>query len=128
MRLHLVLGTLAALVVSSAAGATDCSIRPAKGSTNAQLTSLAKVTQADAEKLALARVKSPATVAGAELESEHGCLLWSFDLAVTGKPGIREVQIDAGNGKVLSVRHESAKHEAAEAAQEAKEAKEAKKP
>ncbi len=123
MRNHLIVGMLAALLMSSAASAADCSIRPAKGSTDAQLTSLAKVTQADAEKLALARVKSPATVAGAELEAEHGCLLWSFDLAVTGKRGIEEVQIDAGNGKVLSVKHESAKHEAAEAAQEAAEAK-----
>ena len=123
MRHHVVLGIFAALVVSSAAGATECSIRPTKGSTDAQLTSLAKVTQADAQKLALARVKSPATIAGAELEAEHGCLLWSFDLAVTGKPGIQEVQIDAGNGRVLSVKHESAKHEAAEATQEAAEAK-----
>ena len=123
MRHHFVLGMFTALIVSSAASATDCSIRPAKGSTDVQLMSLAKVTQADARKLALARVKSPATVAGAELEAEHGCLLWSFDLAVTGKPGIQEVQIDAGNGKVLSVKHESAKHEAAEAAQEAAEAK-----
>ena len=125
MRRQIALGiaTVLGAGVVSIASAAQCSIHPAKGASDAQLAGLAKVPQADAEKQALTQVKGPATVADAELEAEHGCLIWSFDLRLTGKSGIQEVQIDAGNGKVLSVKHESAKQEAAEAAQEARDAK-----
>ena len=117
--------TIAALAVATASVATagTCSVHPPKGASDAQLAGLAKVSKADAEKAAMNRVKSPATVTGAELEAEHGCLIWSFDLKVAGKAGVQEVHVDAGNGKVLSVKHESVEHEAAEAAQETKEAK-----
>jgi hypothetical protein len=43
--------------------------------------------------------------------------IYSFDIAIQGKSGIQETEVDAGNGKVLSNKHESA---AAEAAQKAK--------
>jgi len=77
---------------------------------------MAKVAQADAQKTALASLKDPskATVKSAELEAERGCLVYSFDIEVAGKTGVQEVQIDAGNGKVLSNKHESPKAEAAE--------------
>lgn len=125
MRYHIVLGLVAALAAAtvSVAGAAPCSIHPPKGASDAQLAGLAAVTQADAGKKALARVKPGATVAGAELEAEHGCLIWSFDLKATGKSGVDEVQVDAGNGKILSVKHESAQREAAETAKEALEGK-----
>jgi uncharacterized membrane protein YkoI len=42
-----------------------------------------------------------------ELEQEHGSLVWSFDLAVPGKPGIEEVNVDAVTGKIVSVEHEA---------------------
>jgi uncharacterized membrane protein YkoI len=84
------------------------------------LAGLAKLSRPEAERIALSRVKSPATasVASAELEAEHGCLLWSFDLKVAGEPGVQEVQVDAGDGKVLSVKHETPRHEATEAGRE----------
>lgn len=125
MRYHIVMGMFAALGTAtvSVASATQCSIHPTKGASNAQLASLATVSQADAQQRALARIKSPATVASAELEAEKGCLIWSFDLKIAGQSGVQEVQIDAGNGSVLSVKHESAVHEAAEAAKEAVEGK-----
>jgi uncharacterized membrane protein YkoI len=47
------------------------------------------------------------TIVGAELESEHGCLIWSFDVRIAGKSGVQEVHVDAGNGNVLSVKHEA---------------------
>jgi hypothetical protein len=42
---------------------------------------------------------------------------------VSGKSGVQEVQVDAGNGKVLSSKHESPKKEAAEKAKEKAEKK-----
>ena len=125
MRNKMVFGIVAAVAAAtvSVATAAPCSIHPPKGASDAQLTSLATLPRADAEKIALARVKLPATVASAELEAERGCLIWSFDLKRAGKSGVQEVQVDAGNGKVLSVKHESALHEAAEAAKEATEIK-----
>jgi hypothetical protein len=97
-----------------------CSIRPAKGMSDAQLVGLAKLSQAAAAKIAVARLNATAAVAiaSAELEAEHGCLIWSFDLRVADRPGVQEIQVDAGNGRVLSVKHENPRQEAAEAKSE----------
>ena len=93
-----------------------CSVHPPKGASKADLVKLAKVSQADAERTAKAVFKTPSdvAVADAELEAEHDCLIWSFDLKVKGSEGVHEVQIDAGDGKVLSSTHESPAKEAAE--------------
>ena len=113
---------LAALAASPlvAAPKADCSIRPPKSSAKADLPGLARVTQADAQKAAVASKDIPAgaSVAEAELEVEHGCLVWSFDLKLPDKPGVQEVQIDAGNGNVLFSAYESPKKEAAEKAKD----------
>jgi hypothetical protein len=99
---------------------TKCSIHPKKAATKDELAAMAKITQDDAQKAALASFKdsSKAAVKEAELEAEHGCLVYSFDIAVEGKAGIQEVQVDAGTGKVLSSKHESAKAEADEKAKD----------
>jgi uncharacterized membrane protein YkoI len=55
---------------------------------------------------ALRRIPSGGIVK-AELEKEHGRVVYSFDLKVPAKPGIEEVQVDASSGKVVSVEHES---------------------
>jgi uncharacterized membrane protein YkoI len=55
-----------------------------------------------------------------ELEVEHGCLVYSFDIRVTGKDGVEEVLIDAGSGKVLFHEHENSRQEQAEQAKEKK--------
>jgi hypothetical protein len=55
-----------------------------------------------------------ASVAEFELEVERGCLVWSFDLKLPDKPGVQEVMIDVGDGKVFSSAHESPTKEAAE--------------
>jgi uncharacterized membrane protein YkoI len=107
----LIIGSLiAALAVTSvSSAATTCSIRPAKDATDAQLAKLAKITQADAEKRALARVKSPAKVIGSELQVEDGCLVWALIVKGTGQSAIQTLNVDAGTGKVLLVKHDSAK-------------------
>jgi hypothetical protein len=102
------------------AAKAPCTIHPTKGATKEELAAMAKVTQADARKAALASFKdsSKATVKETELEAEHGCLVYSSDVEVAGKTGIEEVQVDAGNGKVLSSKHESPEAEAAEKAKD----------
>jgi hypothetical protein len=103
-----------------AVAAEQCSIHPPKGISDAQLGRLATVSQAQAEKIAVAKLASKKAVStvNAELEAEHGCLVWSFDLYVAGKSGVQEIQVDAGNGKVLSVKHESPRQEFSEAVNE----------
>ena len=80
----------------------------------------AKVTKEQATQTALGKVPN-GVVKGAELEREHGKLIWSFDLAQSGKSGVTEVQVDAVTGKVVSLKHESAANEAGEASAEAHE-------
>lgn len=113
----LAIGLWAVVVLASSA---PCSIRPRKGASKEELKSLAKVSEEVARKTALASLKdsAKATVKESELEAEHGCLVYSFDIAVAGKSGIEEIQIDAGNGKILSSEHESPGAEAAEKAKD----------
>lgn len=92
--------------------AWQCSIHPPSSASDAQLQSMAKISKARAERIALRRVGHGARIAGAEIEAEQGCLIWSFDLSVPGRGGVQEANIDAGNGKVLAIHHESASAEA----------------
>ena len=115
-----VLALFVSLAPSLSAASPACSVHPKKGATADELKSLAKLSQDDARKAALATLKDPskATIKEAELEAEHGCLVYSFDIEIAGAKGIQEVQIDAGDGKVLSSEHESPKAEAAEKAKD----------
>lgn len=118
---YVTIGVIVATAVAwPAAAAVRCSIHPAKGMSDAQLRSLAKLSQSDAEKIAIAKLheKRGVTVASAELEAEHGCLVWSLDLRIDGRSGVQEIQVDAGDGKVLSIKHENPRQEAAEASKE----------
>jgi Peptidase propeptide and YPEB domain len=110
-------GTLL-LATAPASHALQCSVHVAKGTAAAKLPQLAKVSKEQAEKIAIGAVGSSArpTASEGELEVEHECLVYSFDLQVPGQAGVEEVMVDAGNGKVLSHTHETAKHEAAERA------------
>ena len=111
MNRTLIIGSLIAAqaIASASTAATTCSIHPAKDATDAQLAKLAKISQADAEKRGLARVKVPAKVVGSALQVEEGCLVWALIVTETGKSGIQTLNIDAGTGKVLLSKHESVK-------------------
>lgn len=85
----------------------------------AELLSHARVLQDQAQATALARVRG-GDIRSAELEREHGKLVWSFDIAQPHAASITEVQVDAISGKVVSVKRESASQEAAEAKAEAR--------
>jgi uncharacterized membrane protein YkoI len=107
----------------SASAATACTIHPKTGATDAELERLAKISKADAEQIAVTKIRRHAAVSivSAELETEHSCLLWSFDLRLDGSVRLYEVQVDAGDGRILSVKRESSRQEAAEAKGEARE-------
>jgi hypothetical protein len=96
-----------------------------KNKVPANLAAKAKISLDAARTTALAKVPK-GQVQSEELEEEDGKLLYSFDIKVPGRSGIDEVEIDALNGSVLNVDHETPAAEKAEAAKDAKEAKDAK--
>lgn len=94
----------------------------------ARLAKQARVSEADAAKVAMASVPN-GRIAAVELEDEGGKLLYSYDFKVAGKTGIDEVHVDAKTGKLLTKEHETPAAEQKEAAQDAAAAKHtAKKP
>ena len=79
----------------------------------ASLMAQAKITQAAAEKIALAKVPT-GTVKSAELENERGALVWSFDIATPKTANINEIQVDAKTGKIVRTEIETPKAQAKE--------------
>lgn len=73
----------------------------------------AKVSKADAQKTALAKVPN-GKVVDSELEEEKGKLIWSFDLATPGTKDIIEVHVDAITGEIVTVEKESPADQAKE--------------
>jgi uncharacterized membrane protein YkoI len=96
------LACLAALVAGpmlwAAEKAPKGSIHPGDKVKPADLPALTKISFQQAMTNALAAV--PGAVVKAELEVEDGCLMYSFEIVGSGRK-ITEVEIDAGNGKVL---------------------------
>lgn len=88
-----------------------------KAEEQAVLQKEAKISMEKAREIAMKRVHGK--IESSELEREHGKLIYSFDIRTT-KPGIMEVNVDAVNGKVIAVEHESPKQEADEKKTEAK--------
>lgn len=85
----------------------------------AQLMKEANVTKSQAKKIALVRVPG-GIIKSAELEREHGILIWSFDIAKAGAKNITEVQVNAKTGKIASVQIETPKDQAKEASADKK--------
>jgi hypothetical protein len=85
----------------------------------AELMKQAKITKAEAEQIALAKV-SHGTVKSAELENEKGHLLWSFDIARPGTQDITEIWVDAKTGEIISTQTETSSDQAKEAAADKK--------
>src|ERR1017187_3180235 len=107
------------LLTSSSVSAKQlpCSIHPNKDTPASALSGLARISRADTQKTALARINAPSKqVVDGELEIERGCLVYSFDIRISGKTGVEEIRVDAGTGEILSHKHESPKQEAAEQA------------
>jgi len=106
--LHILRHTSVALLASflvtgavlHAADVSKSSIRADDKTKPAELPALAKIPFADALKTALAAV--PGKLLKAELEVEDGGLQYSAEIVTPGKK-ITEVEIDAGNGRILAI-------------------------
>ncbi len=73
-----------------------------------KLQAQAKVSKADAQATALAKVPN-GTVKECELEREHGKIIWSIALNTPDSKDITEVNVDAITGEVVNIEHEKAK-------------------
>ena len=85
------------------AGLTACVSEKAD---EARLEAKAKISRADAEKIALAKVPG-GKIKDGELEEEKDKLIWSFDIATPGDKDITEVQVNAITGEIVSVAKET---------------------
>ncbi len=114
------------LAIAAALAATvgAVNISHAAEPTQAELMAQATVTQADAEKTALAKVPM-GTVKSAELENEHGALVWSFDIATPKSKNIHEILVNAKTGKIAYTEIETPKAQAKENAKDKAEMKKA---
>ena len=107
-----------ALAVSLLAGCIcEKSEHHNKEARQAKLMAKAKVSKADAEKTAMAKVPD-GRIKDSELEKEHGKLQWSFDMTTPDSKDITEVNVDAMTGDVISVEKEAPESEAKEATEE----------
>jgi uncharacterized membrane protein YkoI len=111
MKTKQLLTTVALAIILT--GLTSSPLLAAQKETEAQLQAEAKITKAQAEKIALAKV-SRGKIKSAELEKEHGKLVWSFDISTPNSKNITEVQVDAKTGKIVAVEIETPKAQASE--------------
>ena len=79
----------------------------------AELMKQAKITKAQAEKIAMARVPR-AKIQSEEIENENHALVWSFDMVKSGSKDITEVLVNAKTGKLVSVSTETPNDQARE--------------
>ena len=110
LRMAVTLRTLIALGLLAGAVFTPA-IAGDKQAKQAKLEAKAKISKADAEKIALDRVQA-GTVVETEIEKEWCKLVWSIELTTPGTQDITEVEVNAKTGKVISVEKETqAEHE-----------------
>ena len=118
MKIKLLIGSALIAAVGLAGCATEHH-KESKAAKQAKYMAEAKVTQADAQATAMAQAPN-GTVKEAELEKEHGKLIWSFDIATPDSNDITEVNVDAMTGSIVSTEKEKAEDEAKEAKSEKK--------
>jgi hypothetical protein len=92
---------------------------PVLGASEADLERQAKVSKAQAERIALKQV-AHGKVKAAEIEYEKAHLVWSFDIARPGTRDITEILVDARSGQIVSKTTETPREQAEEAAADRK--------
>jgi peptidase YpeB-like protein len=86
----------------------DCSVKAAKTTPKATLLQTATVKEAEAKTIALGTAGPGAKIVKGGIETEDGCLVYSYHVKDPAKTGQTEVFVDAGNGKVLKQEQEGA--------------------
>lgn len=97
---------------------TDIFAQEKEDKPNPKLAKQAKISMEKAKEIALG--KATGAVEDAELEKEHGKLVYSFDIR-NEKGTITEVQVDAKTGKIVSVEEEDKAAEEKEKQEELRE-------
>jgi uncharacterized membrane protein YkoI len=120
MKRNFVLAVFISALLTGGSLAGARSARQVESANEAKLANQARITKEQAQEVALKR--SPGNVESAELEKEHGKLVYSFDIRNV-KGTIDEVQVSAITGKIVRVEHENKKQEATEKRKESKEKK-----
>lgn len=87
---------------------SDCSMRASKITPKADLLKKATVKEDEAKRTALGTAGSGASIVKGGIETEDGCLVYSYHVKDPAKSGQTEVFVDAGNGKVLKQEQEGA--------------------
>jgi len=90
-----------------------CSMKADKLAKKADLVTMAKVKPEEAKSIAMKAAGGNSIVKGG-IETEDGCLVYSYHVKDASGSGQTEVFVDAGNGTVLKKEHEGAARAAAE--------------
>lgn len=112
---RLILAILVALPLAASANGAfkDCSTKASKTASKADLEKMARIKPDDAKAIALKDMNG-ATIVKGGIETEDGCLVYSYHVKGAGDKGQTEVFVDAGNGVVLKREHEGAARAALE--------------
>jgi hypothetical protein len=111
------IAALVAIAAPAALHAQEARPRPARIQIKEEYPGLAARAKISGDSaIALARATVPhGRITSAELEEEHGHLIYSFDIRVASQQGITEVHVDAITGAVAPLEHEAGGEEGAEA-------------
>jgi hypothetical protein len=106
---RIILAVLVALPLAASANGAfkDCSLKAGKMVKKADLEKMAKIKPDDAKAIALKDTSGSSIVKGG-IETEDGCVIYSYHVKDAAGKGQTEVFVDAGNGNVLKKEHEGA--------------------
>jgi hypothetical protein len=92
----------------------DCSTKASKMTPKKDLLKTAPVKEAEAKRIALDSAGPGSKIVKGGIETEDGCLVYSYHVKDPAKKGQTEVFVDAGNGKILKQEMEGSVRAAAE--------------
>jgi len=92
----------------------NCSTKASKMTPKSELLKTAPVKEAEAKRIALGTAGPGSKIVKGGIETEDGCLVYSYHVADPAKKGQTEVFVDAGNGNVLKQEMEGSVRAAAE--------------
>ena len=92
----------------------DCSTKASKMTPKKDLLATAPIKEAEAKRIALESAGPGAKIVKGGIETEDGCLVYSYHVKAKGAKDQNEVFVDAGTGAILKQEHESAARAAVE--------------
>ena len=92
----------------------DCSMKASKMTPKKELLKTASIKEAEAKRIALDSAGPGSKIVKGGIETEDGCLVYSYHVKDPAKKGQTEVFVDAGNGKILKQEMEGSVRAAAE--------------